>query len=177
MKNVLEQISMKNIVLIGMPGCGKTTIGELVGKHLNREYIDTDEIIEKNAEATIPDIFKNHGEPYFRELESKAAQLAATYKNKVIATGGGMILKESNMKVLKENGIIIFIDRPLEHLFSDIDEESRPLLKDNRSHLYKLYEERYPLYMAFADYHILNNQTIDEVVLEIETFLDRSENK
>lgn len=161
-------VSQKNIVLVGMPGSGKTTIGKLLSEKLSMEYIDTDDLIEKNESMTISNIFKTYGEPHFRMLETKVAETVGSCENKVIATGGGMILKKENMTFLKGNGVIFFLDRPMDHIFDDIDENIRPLLKDNRQHLYNLYKERYPLYCDRSDYKIINNKSVELIIDKIE---------
>ena len=158
----------KNIVLIGMPGSGKSTVGRLLADVLNTTYIDTDDMVETQANMTISSIFHKFGEPHFRALESEAAERAGAMDNMVIATGGGMILKAYNMDALKKKGTVFFLDRPLDHIFSDVDDETRPLLKDNRDHLYNLYDKRYDLYVKYADYHIMNNRPVEEVVAEIQ---------
>lgn len=159
----------KNIILVGMPGSGKTTIGQLISVKLNMEYVDTDDLIEENAGVEIAQIFETNGEPYFRELETQAAKEIANLQNKVIATGGGMILKDENMSFLKENGVVFFLDRPIDNIFFDVDEEIRPLLKDNRNHLYNLYKERYPLYNSKCDFKIINDGSIETIVEKIES--------
>lgn len=155
----------KNLVLIGMPGCGKTTIGKILSSRLNMNFIDLDEYIEKSSSSTIPEIFKK-GEEYFRDLESKAVEEVAKEKSSIISTGGGVVKRKSNMSILKENGIIVFIDRPLEDIINDINTETRPLLKNNEEEINRLFNERYDIYRKYCDF-IVNNRDIDTVVNDI----------
>lgn len=158
----------KNIVLIGMPGCGKSTIGKILSQKLEIEFCDVDEYIEKIQGKTIQEIFKN-GEDYFRDIESKAGEELSRTCSKVISTGGGVIKKLENIDTLKKNGIIIFINRPLENIISDVDVSKRPLLKEGKEKIYKLYKERYDLYKKYCDYEIMNDDKLEEVVSEIES--------
>lgn len=163
----------KNIILVGMPGSGKTTIGKLISVKLNMEYVDTDDLIEENAGVGIEEIFKKNGESYFRDLETQVAKEVAYLENKVIATGGGIILKDENINILKENGVVFFLDRPIDNIFQDVDEQIRPLLKDNRNHLYNLYKERYPLYNTKCDFKIVNDGSIETIVEKIESLWNK----
>ena len=152
-----------NIVLIGMPGCGKTTIGKLLAEKLNKSFIDVDSYIEEVENRTIPEIFLQ-GESYFRDIETKAVKNVSKGEGQIISTGGGVIKRQENIEALKENGIIIFIDRPVEVIASDVDTENRPLLKDKKEALFTLYKERYALYKEYSDYQILNSDAIDSVL-------------
>jgi len=137
----------QNIVLTGMPGSGKSTIGKLLASELGMNFIDTDEEIVKRAQKTIPDIFREQGEQGFREIESQVIADLSGVQNMVIATGGGAVLNEKNIEMLRENGKIYFIDRSLDDIVTTSD---RPL-SSNRADLEKRYEERYPLYCSRCD--------------------------
>ena len=100
---------MKNLILIGMPGCGKSTIGRKLAKRLDLEFIDLDLMIEKTYGKKISDIFKEIGEKGFRQLESKALSESVKTEDRVIATGGGIVIVDGNLSIA-ENGIIVFID-------------------------------------------------------------------
>lgn len=158
----------KNIVLIGMPGCGKTLIGKMLSEKLNRNFIDLDEYIEKTEGCSITEIFKN-GEEYFRSLETKAVFTASKSKSSIIATGGGVIKKAVNIEKLKENGIIIFIDKSPQDIVCDIDISTRPLLKDSIQNVYKLFDERYELYKGYCDIIVKEDGRIQEIVDKIIT--------
>ncbi len=137
----------RNLVLIGMPGCGKSTIGKAVAKNLSKHFFDSDEEVVKLAKMSIPEIFEKYGEEHFRALESEVIARLALEQNAVIATGGGAVLKKRNVDLLKENGTVLFIDRPLEQLVTTDD---RPLSSD-RDKLEKRYNERYGIYLSSAD--------------------------
>ncbi len=162
----------KNIVFIGMPGCGKTTIGNRISKGLNMEFYDIDEYIKEKEGKSIQEIFKD-GEEYFRKIESEAVKEVSKKTPIVISTGGGVVKSHRNMEYLKKNGIIIFINRPLENIVADIDINDRPLLKEGREKLIKLYKERYDLYKKYCDYEILNNSELSIVIDRILKLIER----
>lgn len=165
---------MKNIVLIGMPGCGKTTIGKILSQELAMEYCGIDEYIEARTEKTISEIFKD-GEESFRQIEREAVQEVSKEENTVIATGGGVIKSFKNIENLRKNGIIIFLNRPVENIMTDIDIVTRPLLKDGPDKLHTLYKERYPLYKEYSHYEVMNIGDIYQVVEDIiEIIKDKS---
>ncbi len=157
----------RNLVLIGMPASGKSTIGKAVAEELNMEFIDSDEEIVKKAGKSIPEIFAEIGEKGFREIESAVLAELSLLQNKVIATGGGAILNQKNIKLLKGNGTIVFIDRPLEQLITTDD---RPL-SSNRQALKKRYEERYDIYCRLADIKVDAQGSLkDNIALVKEVF-------
>jgi shikimate kinase len=119
-----------NIVLIGFMGAGKTAVGKLIAEKLAYQFMDTDIIIEQDVKMDISTIFKNKGEPFFREVESKVVNLVSFLDRTVIATGGGVPLRESNMLDLKKNGLIIYLKAGPETIFSRLNgDASRPLLQ------------------------------------------------
>lgn len=152
----------KNLVLIGMPGSGKTTIGKKIAKELNYKFLDMDEFIEEKHGKTIEDLFSK-GEEYFRAEESKCCEEISKIKTTVISTGGGVIKNSKNIEYLKSTGIVIFIDRSVENILSDIKTSTRPLLKSGKNKLYDLYEERYSLYKEYADFTVVNNKTLNNL--------------
>lgn len=139
------QSQMENIVLIGMPGCGKTTLGTVAAEKLGKTFVDMDAEIEKQAGMDIPSIFETHGEPYFRQLETETARRLGKEKSQVIATGGGAVLRPENMKALSQNGRVVFLKRPVEEL----PMSGRPLSKDLNT-LKSMYETRFPLYNKYS---------------------------
>lgn len=155
----------KPVVLIGMPGCGKSTIGKLLAEKTNREFVDTDVLIEETEERRIKDIFATDGEEEFRRIETASFKMAMS-DNGIIATGGGIVKMDENFKISKE-GIVVFLDRPLDDIIADIDVEDRPLLKDGRERLLNLYNERYDKYLKWADIHIEGTKTIEETIEKI----------
>lgn len=156
--------SKMNIVLVGMPSCGKSTVGKVIAENFNKAFVDTDEYIVSADGREIPEIFRADGETVFRQKESEAVFDIAKSTGTVVATGGGVVLDKSNIDILKENGRVYFIDRPLEMLVTTGD---RPL-SSNRADLEKRYNERYSLYTACADVIIDGSGTVDEVVGRIE---------
>lgn len=154
-----------NIVLIGMPSCGKSHIGHEVAKRLHRPWIDLDEKIEKETGRRIAEIFSQDGETAFRDEETKAACRAGLKTGQVISCGGGIIKRKENMDVLAQNGIILYIDRPLENLVRK--DPRRPLLQNNS--IEKLYYERKDLYEKYSDETI---HTHNQIQLGIQGCLD-----
>lgn len=162
-----RKMKFKNIVLIGAAGCGKTTIGQLLAKKLQLAFFDVDECIEKKEGKSIKDIFVD-GEECFRRIESEVlCEIINNMHNKVISTGGGVVKLKKNMEMFDENSVIIFINRPVEQIAADIDISTRPLLSDDRTKVYELYNERYPLYKRYCNYEILNNKCIEDVLNQI----------
>ena len=137
----------RNIVLTGMPGSGKSTIGRLLADRLGRALTDTDAEIVTAVGTPITEIFRAHGEPYFRDMESQVIRNLSNTGGKIIATGGGAVLRRENVDTLKQNGVVVFLDRAPEDLLPTDD---RPL-SDNAEKLRALYETRYPVYLAAAD--------------------------
>lgn len=154
-----------NIVLIGMPSAGKTTIGKMLEQRMGKEFIDLDDVIIKKAGMSIPEIFEKSGEAGFRAIETEVAIELAKCNNKIIATGGGTIKHKVNMDYLRQNGITIFIDRDVEKLISS--DPNRPL-SSSKEALQQMHEERRPLYQKYAAYVAVNNSDIEETVSEIE---------
>lgn len=144
----------KNIVLIGMPGAGKTTIGKLLAQMLNREFIDIDSYLEQSRGMSIPQMFAI-SEEFFREQEANVVQEISNKRGLVIATGGGVIKIQANMQALQDNGLLFFLNRSVDDIMLSLSPEHRPLLKDNpRERLQQLHAERYEKYIECADYKI-----------------------
>lgn len=154
--NKIQQIhrdlssEMKNIVLIGMPGCGKSTIGKLLANLTNRQFIDADTAIEEAANMTIPEIFKAQGEEGFRKMESQILAELGKHSGCVIATGGGCVTRQENYRSIHQNSTVVWIMRDLECLST----EGRPLSQG--SSLQHMYQVRKPLYAAFSDLTVNN---------------------
>lgn len=151
----------KNIVLIGMPSCGKTTLANQLSEVLHIPVYDSDALIVESQNCSIANIFEIQGEAYFRKLEHEMIVSLSKLSHVIISTGGGVILNEDNMKALKENGMIFFIDRPLHLLLSS--DPSRPLSKDEKA-LKEMYAVRLPLYQKYADAIVKNDGRIEEAM-------------
>lgn len=145
----------QNIVLIGMPSCGKTTVGRILAEKTGMELADTDEYIVKKIGMPIAEFFAQNGEAAFRKIEKETiAELSGT-GGMIIATGGGAVLDKDNVRALKQNGVTVFLDRALDDL---VVTDDRPL-SSRRSALEKLYAERYDIYTAAAEIHIKADTT------------------
>ncbi len=158
--------SKENIVLIGMPSSGKSTVGNLIANALGRKFLDTDEIIRELAGSSIPKIFATRGEAYFRDLESEAVKIASKETKLVIATGGGCVLRNENVDELKKNGRVFFLDRSPDKLIATSD---RPLSSD-REALLKLYKDRYEIYCSACDVRINGDESAERVANNITEF-------
>ena len=150
----------ENIVLVGMPGCGKSTVGKILARRLNRELFDLDGAIVETAGKSIPEIFDEVGESGFRDLETKVLkEQAASRGNLILATGGGAILRDENINAMKRNGRVYFLDRPLAELLPTKD---RPVASSAEA-IKSRYEERYQRYCDVADLRIDVKGTPEEV--------------
>lgn len=140
----------ENWILIGMPGCGKSTVGRILAERSGRELLDTDGMIEEEAGMPCGEVIRRFGEEAFRRMETRAAERAGKESGKIIATGGGIVTREENRDPLRQNGQLIHLDRPLESLATDGD---RPL-SGSAEALKALYHKRMPLYAAWRDLRI-----------------------
>ncbi len=160
-----------NLILCGMMGSGKTTVGRKLAECMKGCWLDTDGIIEERY-GKISELFERHGEEYFREKETETVKELAKKDGLVISTGGGLLLKEENVELLKENGIIIFLRATLNTLVERLQgDRERPLLQnsaDLRFRLSQLLEERTPVYERVSDYTVdVDKKTPDEIAREI----------
>ena len=161
----------KNIILIGFMGTGKTTIGKRLARALKREFVDTDEDIQYVTGMSIPQIFSKLGEIRFRSEEHLAVRRAISKQGRIIATGGGVLLDESNFQVLKDNGLLILLKTKPETIHARIARKgNRPLLGKNVTldKIKQLLEEREAIYSSAADYVIQTDEyEYEEVVKQI----------
>ena len=151
----------ENIILIGMPGCGKSTIGKMLAEKLNRTFVDSDSVIEKKIGKPIPEFLNKDNEQVFRQIESEALNEISKQKGIVIATGGGCVTKSENLPILQQSGKIIWIRRELTQLST----AGRPLSQS--CNLSRMYQNRKPLYENFADVIIENSSDPEETVQSI----------
>ncbi|MBP5193724.1 MAG: shikimate 5-dehydrogenase [Clostridia bacterium] len=154
------------VAFIGMPGSGKTTLGKAAAKLLKKKFIDTDEEIEKRCGKSIPEIFGQDGEEYFRKVESEVIADAAKERNAVVATGGGAVLREENRYMLRKNSVIINVERKLENL----ERDGRPL-SSSEEKLAAMYRERYPIYRDLGDFCIENDGSVKQAEEKIKEIL------
>ena len=171
--NYYHQLAFEkeNLVFIGMPMSGKSYFSRITSQRYNKKLVDLDEEIAISAKDTIENIFSKHGEIYFRNIESNIVSKYSKLNKQAISCGGGVILNKQNMVNLKQNGIIIFIDMPLE-LLKECNPRNRPLLQD-KNNIERLYNERYHLYKSFADITI-NKTSFDKksIMQQIEVKID-----
>ena len=152
---------MQNIILIGMPGCGKSTIGQILSQKLSRAFVDTDMKIVEAAGKPITQIFSEDGEAVFRDWETKILAESGKQSGLVIATGGGCVTEQTNYDLLHQNGKIIWIQKDIDTLAVD----GRPLSSDGK--LEEMYQRRKSMYSTFSDLTIVNNSTPDEAANKI----------
>lgn len=156
-------MSHRNIILIGPMGSGKSTIGNLIAKRLHREFQDSDHYIEKRTGVDVARIFDVEGEEGFRDRESKALADLLAHNDRVIATGGGAVLRAENRKLLKQQGYIVFLDTSVNQQMQRLRrDKKRPLLQTEnpRERLEALLEERRPIYLDLADLAVKTDKRV-----------------
>ncbi|MBM7555210.1 shikimate kinase [Halanaerobacter jeridensis] len=167
-----------NISLIGFMGTGKSSVGQELAQNLDYKFVDLDEEIVKEDGRPIPDIFAEDGEDYFRDVETKVTEKIGSRDNQVIATGGGVILRDQNIANLKQNGIVILLQATPEEIYNRTkDDDNRPLLEveDPLAKINSLLEERKESYQC-TPYQIDTTElSIEEVVKKIEEIVAGSE--
>lgn len=161
---------MQNVVLVGMAGCGKSTVGRLLAEMLGKDFLDTDSMIEFAERKPIPQIFEERGEEYFRKTEAEAVKKAGKERSLVIATGGGAVTREENYYPLRQNGAVVFINRDPDTLPTD----GRPL--SERDGARTLFEKRLHLYRQFADIEVESEETPEKTARKIAEELEKYEN-
>lgn len=163
-----RMMAEENVVLIGMPASGKSTVGKRLAEMMERPFLDTDALIVEKCGKSIPDLFAQIGEGGFRAMETEIIREVSCKKGYVIATGGGVVLHSENTERLRGNGRIYFMDRSLDLLTATAD---RPL-SATTAELQKRYDERYPIYCAVCDMRIEADASVDDVAKRIrEDFL------
>ncbi len=165
-EELVERLAGKPIVLVGMMGVGKTTIGRRVAAKLSRQFLDSDEEIEKAAQMSIPEIFEQRGEGEFRAGETRVIARVLKDNDIVLATGGGAFVNAETRALVKEGAVSVWLKANADILFERVSRRSnRPLLKtaNPRATLEKLIEERYPIY-AEADITVLSREVPQDVV-------------
>lgn len=167
---IVDKISraQKNIVLVGMPGCGKSTVAKELSRKLDRELIDTDDMIVEKAGKSIPEIFADEGEICFRDLESECIKEAAKLSGRIIATGGGAVLRSQNREAIRGNSFVIYLKRDV----TQLAQNGRPLSKDV-STLERMYEQRLPLYEFTSDVSVDVCENKEETLNNVLKLLER----
>lgn len=164
---------MVNIVLIGMSGVGKTEKGKYIARKMDKDFIDTDFAITVKEGLSIDEIFTNYGEEHFRNIEEEIIKQVSQIESIVISTGGGIILRESNIECLKSNGFIVYLESEVGTIVKNLinSKTIRPLLKDSPDlyqSVYKLYQSRKRLYQSYSDLIInVEDKSIDDVCKEV----------
>lgn len=170
----MRQLSA-NIVLVGFMGTGKSAVGRVIAQKLEFHFIDTDDVIEQTSKAKISDIFAEHGEDYFRDLESQAVKSVALMKNQVVATGGGVVLRSSNIDLLRTGGPIFCLNATPKAIWDRVrNSRSRPLLcgPEPLKKIETLLDKRAPYY-ALADHQIeTTGVSVDRVADEIISYIE-----
>jgi len=167
---------VKNIVLIGFMGSGKSTVGKLLANKLGLRFVDTDRLVEKKVGKRIKEIFKNEGEEKFRAFESEVIEEVSKYENQVISCGGGAVLNPDNVSILKENGVLIYLKASAFILFERLHgTDTRPLLNvaSPRDKVNELLAARQSLYEKVTDILIDTSYIdVDAVVKKIQEKID-----
>ena len=158
----------KHIALIGMMGCGKSTLGALLAGSLGAPCCDLDEAIERFEGRSIPDIFAASGDAGFRLCETAALRRALSAPPCVVATGGGIVTREENIVLLRENALVVWLCRPLEEILQTVEQDGRPnLAGDKEERMRTLYAAREPLYRRAAHLAFDNRMSPRESVLQL----------
>lgn len=155
---------MNNIILIGMPGSGKTRFGEELARVLERPFYDADRCLEMWEKRSVTEIFSIYGEKVFRDAETRTLRRLSAAREAVIASGGGAILRPANRLILRKAGCVCWIDRSPEEIARDIVKEGRPLLQEGKQRLWTLYRERRELYARCSHVRIRNDSSFEEVL-------------
>lgn len=155
---------MKNLVLIGMMGCGKSTCGRLLAEALGRTFLDTDALIEFREDRSVPEIFARDGEACFRGLEQRLAEELSAQENLVIACGGGLPTVEDAIRPLADTGLVLFLERDPADIFRQVPMSGRPLGKGDEAAFLARYAKREPIYRRWADRTVAVQPTPQETV-------------
>lgn len=166
---------MKNIILIGMMGCGKTTTGNLLAQMLERELVDTDQLIEQREGRSISDIFAQSGEGYFRDQELGVCEELALKRNLIISCGGGLPLRPDCISSLKYNGLVFLLDRDPGEIYDSLETSARPLAQQGRDAFLDRFAQRAPIYQEWADYIISDAKSPEASAQAIITILNEEE--
>ena len=174
-ENFIRNHMQQHIFIIGMPGAGKTTVGKALAKRLGLDFKDVDEEIQSKTGKSIQNIIIYDGEEEFRKYEYQAIQEIVAQKPSVIATGGGTVMSDDTVTLMKNNGIIVFVHRGVQSILEDLDLEIRPLVKESIEYIFRVYEERYPIYESVCNIKIANESSVADTVEAIVEALPQTE--
>jgi len=169
------ELKHRNIFLVGFMGAGKSTVGKILAYKIGYEFLDADKVIEDRAGTTITDIFAEHGEPYFRDMESETTESLASGDKQVIATGGGVVQRDRNWDAMKSNGITIYLKASVETIWERIkDDTSRPLLQVENpvETARELLNKRTPMYEKADIIVLTDNLSLEQAADEILALLN-----
>ena len=164
---------MRNLIFVGLPGSGKSTVGRLCAKALNLPFVDADKFLEQREGRSVADIFASSGEGYFRDLESRVLAELCRREGIVLATGGGAVLRPENVAAVKETGLLIHLDTPFYRILKNLSySNSRPLLNrpDKQAETRRLYNARKAIYHRVSDTSVRSpklSEVLDKVVKSV----------
>lgn len=162
----------RHVFLIGMPGSGKSSLGKRLAGRLGVPYVDMDTAITEMTGMTVQQIFEGPGEQAFRNAETNLLMYLADQKPSIISTGGGTVLREQNRQIMRNQGVIVLIDRPLEEILSDIRLERRPMLAaKGKEEVVRLYQARIDIYRKIADAVLDNSQGYTNGIINLEKLI------
>ncbi len=170
-----KQHMQQHIFLIGMPGSGKTTVGRALSQQLGMDFYDVDALIQEKTGKSIQNIIIYDGEPQFRKYEYEVISDIVKSRPSIIATGGGTVLSEETNQLMRESGIVVFLQRDVTQILDDLDMEIRPLMKESIEYIFRLYKERYPLYERVSHIKIENASNISDTIEAIVAALPKND--
>ena len=163
---------MRNIVLIGMPGTGKSVVGQVLARHLEYAFVDVDDLIVEEAGKTLPEILRTEGLDAFLEIEEQVGK-SISIENTVIATGGSMVLSDAAMTHLKKNGLVVWLETPLSKISDRMPEDlvDRGIAAPAGMTIREIYQQRQPLYAQYADLIVVSQENLEGTAHQVEEMM------